>query len=263
MLFSVIVVHAQNNGETTFKQVCAACHTIGGGSIVGPDLADVQNRVTEDWFIKFVKSSQTVIKSGDKYADSLFKAYHQIQMPDHPTLTDDQIKEILVYIKEKSLSPEPIATTVDALQGDSKRGKELFIGTIRFANQGAACNSCHNVDMKGLISGGALGKDLTQAITRLSEKGVSAIITGLPFPQMKETYASMPVTEQEVADLTAFLTTADNQAAEVTTFYVGDYLLMGGAAGIIILLVLYSIFWIRRKKEPVNFFIFNRQIKSV
>ena len=113
------------------------------------------------------------------------------------------------------------------------------------------------------MSGGALGKDLTHAVTRLSEPGVAGIISGLPFPQMKETYTSRPVTPQEIADITAFLATADKQAPAVVTSNVGGYLLFGGAAGIIILAILYSIFWIKRKKGPVNFRIFNRQIRSI
>jgi len=259
----LLPVLAQKNGEAIFKETCTACHTIGRGKLVGPDLANVENRHSEEWIIKFVKSSQTVIKSGDKYADSLFKAFNQMPMPDHPNLTDGQIKGILAYIKENSSASGTSTASVNTLPGNSTRGKELFVGKIRFTNHGAACNSCHNVDMKGFISGGALGKDLTHAVTRLSATGVGAIVSGLPFPQMKETYASRPVTPQEIADITAFLSTADKQAPARVTSNIGSYLLFGGAAGIIILTILYSIFWIKRKKGPVNFFIFNRQIKSV
>lgn len=263
LVFSVQFAIAQDNGETVFKQACAACHTIGGGRLVGPDLANVQNRQSEEWIMKFIKSSRSVIESGDAYADSLFKEYNQVQMPDQTNLTDDQLKEILAYIVEKSSAPQAEKTSSTAIVGNSDRGRELFVGNIRFANQGAACNSCHNVEMEGYISGGALGKDLTHSITRLSASGVEAMISGLPFPQMKETYETKPVTEQEIADLTAFLITADQQAVDTATSRVAKYFLTGGISGIIILLGLYSIFWIRRKKGPVNFFIFRRQTKSV
>ncbi|MCC7401905.1 MAG: c-type cytochrome [Chitinophagaceae bacterium] len=146
--------------------------------------------------------------------------------------------------------------------GNSERGRELFTGNIRFSNGGAACNSCHNVDLKGFMSGGALGKDLTHAITRLSAPGVTMVVSGLPFPQMKETYGTKPVTKQEIADIVAFLTTADKEAPENVINKFGEYLLIGGIAGIVILLGLYSFFWIRRKKRPVNSIIFNRQVKS-
>ena len=146
--------------------------------------------------------------------------------------------------------------------GNAQKGQDLFVGKIRFANNGAACNSCHNVDMKGFISGGALAKDLTHVVTRLSAPGVGGIISGLPFPQMKETYTTRPVTEQEIADITAFLTSVDKQASPATPGNIGKYLLTGGVAGIILLLVLFSLFWIKRKKRAVNYLIFRRQAKS-
>lgn len=263
LFFPLISVFAQKDGETIFKETCAVCHTIGKGKTIGPDLANIQTRLPEEWITRFIRSSQTVIRSGDKYADSLFKAYNQIPMPDQPNLTDAEIKGLLAYIAEKSATPDTTTVSAAALAGNSERGRELFVGSIRFANQGAACNACHNVDMKGLISGGALAIDLTHTVSRLSAAGVGAIIAGLPFPQMKETYNSKPVTPQETADIVAFLTLADKQEVAAATSPFGNYLLLGGLGGIIILLVLYSVFWFKRKKEPVNFFIFNRQMKSV
>lgn len=258
----IISVLAQKSGEATFKESCSSCHTIGKGKLVGPDLANVEKTRSVDWILKFVKSSQTVVHSGDKYADSLFKAFNQMVMPDHPDMTDDQIKGILAYITEKSSAPTTATATVAALPGNSNRGRNLFDGKIRFTNRGPACNSCHNVDMKGYMSGGALGKDLTHAISRLSAPGVSGIISGLPFPQMKESFGTKPVTSQEIADITAFLTTADKQVSVKAISNVGNYLLAGGVVGIIILLVLFSIFWIKRKNKTVNLSIYKRQIKS-
>lgn len=259
----LIPVLAQKTGEQIFKETCTACHTIGKGKLVGPDLADVQNRHSEEWIRNFVKSSQTVIKSGDKYADSLFKAFNQMPMPDHPNLKDDEIKGLIAYISTQGSPPATATASTAALKGNSNRGRDLFDGKIRFTNRGAACNSCHNVDMKGFISGGALGKDLTHAITRLSAPGVAGIVSGLPFPQMKETYGARPVTDQEIADIIAFLTTADKPVPPRTfTSDVGNYLLVWGAAGFVILLILFSLFWMKRKNRTVNLRIYNRQIKS-
>ena len=259
----LIPVLAQKTGEQIFKETCTACHTIGKGKLVGPDLANVQNRHSEEWIRNFVKSSQTVIKSGDRYADSLFKAFNQMPMPDHPNLTDDEIKGLIAYISAQGSAPATATASTIALKGNSNRGRDLFDGKVRFTNRGAACNSCHNVDMKGFISGGALGKDLTHVITRLSAPGVAGIVSGLPFPQMKSTYGTRPVTDQEIADITAFLTTADKPVPPKTfTSNVGSYLLVWGAAGFVILLILFSLFWMKRKNRTVNLRIYNRQIKS-
>jgi hypothetical protein len=80
---------------------------------------------------------------------------------------------------------------------------------------------------------------------------------------MKATYGTRPVTDQEIADITAFLTTADKPVPPKTfTSNVGSYLLVWGAAGFVILLILFSLFWMKRKNRTVNLRIYNRQIKS-
>lgn len=102
------------DGAATFQSTCAACHTIGKGKLVGPDLAGVTERRSEDWLIKFIKSSQTLVKSGDKTADSLFQAYNQVMMPDHPSLDDAKIKELLAYIKTTSSAAPGSSATVSS-----------------------------------------------------------------------------------------------------------------------------------------------------
>jgi len=110
LLFLVIVLYnttgllAQKSPVDNFK-VCAACHTIGKGKLVGPDLKGVTERREEAWLIKFIQSSQTMIKSGDKIAVKLFEENNKIPMPDNP-LTDAEVKELLKYIK----NPEAFQT---------------------------------------------------------------------------------------------------------------------------------------------------------
>src|SRR3989304_268956 len=95
---------AQESGKQIFQQSCAACHSIGGGQLVGPDLAGVNDKRPEDWLLKYIKSSQTLVKSGDKTAIALFEQFNKIPMPDQ-ALSDDQIKKVLAHIKETGGSP--------------------------------------------------------------------------------------------------------------------------------------------------------------
>ena len=101
----VLNLAAQNvvQGEKAFKSICAACHTVGKGKLVGPDLAGVTSRRSEAWLLSFIKSSQTMVKKGDPVAVKLFNEFNKIPMPDQ-NMTDVQIKDILAYIK--SLSPK-------------------------------------------------------------------------------------------------------------------------------------------------------------
>src|SRR5216683_5702147 len=51
-----------------FRKRCTACHTFGKGIKVGPDLKGVTDRRNRDWLLKFIRSSSTVIQSGDPAA---------------------------------------------------------------------------------------------------------------------------------------------------------------------------------------------------
>lgn len=90
------------SGEEHFKTVCAACHTVGKGLLVGPDLKGSHKKHPEKWLIKWIRSSQTMVNEGDKKAVELFNQYNQIPMPDNPQFSDADIKAIIAYIKTES-----------------------------------------------------------------------------------------------------------------------------------------------------------------
>ena len=87
------------SGADLFKQNCGACHSVGAGKLVGPDLKGVGSRHPAAWLMKWIKSSQSLVNAKDKDAVKLFTENSMIPMPDQP-LKDDQIKAILAYIAE-------------------------------------------------------------------------------------------------------------------------------------------------------------------
>ncbi len=93
--FSSIAQTAE--AEKNFAQ-CKACHTIGGGKLVGPDLKGVTEKRDEAWLIKFIQNSQAMVQAGDADAVAVFEENFKIPMPSH-NLTDEQVKDILLYIK--------------------------------------------------------------------------------------------------------------------------------------------------------------------
>ncbi len=101
MCLQNVLAQSADAGEKLFKATCTACHSIGKGKIIGPDLMNVNSRRTEKWLISFIRSSQTVVKSGDAVAVKLFNDHNKIPMPDQ-NMTDAQIKDILAYIKRTS-----------------------------------------------------------------------------------------------------------------------------------------------------------------
>lgn len=90
-------VQAQEDGKQLF-QVCAACHTIGKGKLIGPDLQGVTERLDRAWLKPFILNSQEVVASGDEYAVKKFEEFNKIPMPPN-NFSDEQLEVLLDYIE--------------------------------------------------------------------------------------------------------------------------------------------------------------------
>jgi hypothetical protein len=249
-------------GEANFKKICAACHTIGGGRLVGPDLMGVNERRSPEWLLKFIASSQTVVQSGEPTAVALFKEFNMV-MPDAP-YSAAEITEILAFIGSKSGSQDvAVATTARAATPEEIRtGQQLFEGTIRLTNGGAPCNSCHHVANDAVIGGGILAKELTTVFSRLGGPGIHAILGSPPFPVMEQAFKDRPLTEEEIVALVGFLQDADQHHAFQQPRDFGFKLFYSGFAGLVPLVGLYAFVWRRRKTRPVNYQVFERQVHT-
>jgi cytochrome c551/c552 len=249
-------------GQTIFQTTCFACHTVGGGRLVGPDLEGVGERRDEDWIIEFVQHSQSVIQSGDAQAVALAEEYVGLLMPDNP-LTADQVRAVLAYINSGQATAAAVPVVVAPVTEEQiLLGQGLFQGTTRLTNAGPTCNSCHDVTNDAVIGGGVLAVELTSVFTRLGGPGVRAIIGSPPFPVMQRAYQDKPLTDDEVAALVGFLERADAEQAFQQPRDYGPKLFGAGVVGAAILLTLYSMLWSGRLKGSVNQAIYDRQVKS-
>ena len=266
---------AQEPGEQVFNTTCFACHTIGGGRLVGPDLLGVHERRSQAWLENFVRSSQSMINNGDAEAVALFAEFNQMLMPDSVN-SDEQIRQVLNYIKAQSSSAaaktsaealvaedQPELQAQPASEEDIQTGQDLFQGILRFAEGGPACNACHEVMNDAVIGGGILGVELTSVFSRMGGAGVKAILGHAPFPVMQAAYQDQSLTEQEVTALVAFLEYADSEQYNQLPRDYGVGLFMSGLAGASVLFIFFGVVWRGRKKGSVNQAIYDRQIKSV
>jgi mono/diheme cytochrome c family protein len=89
--------YSQETDPVKLFQTCSACHSIGKGKLIGPDLYGVTERRDREWLVRFIRNSQEVIQSGDEYAVKLFEEYNKIPMPP-AGLTDEQIGIVIDYI---------------------------------------------------------------------------------------------------------------------------------------------------------------------
>src|SRR5688500_16350801 len=84
-------------GEKLYTENCKVCHNLNTETLIGPGLAGINERRPQEWLIPWIKNSQKVIASGDKYAVDLFNKYNKVPMPSYD-YSNEQIQSILAYI---------------------------------------------------------------------------------------------------------------------------------------------------------------------
>ena len=88
-------------GEYAFAKHCAACHTIGDGDRIGPDLAGVTTRRESAWLTRFISAPDAVRASGDPAAKALAAKYTPAVMP-RLGVAEGDVAQILHYIDAKT-----------------------------------------------------------------------------------------------------------------------------------------------------------------
>jgi protein SCO1/2 len=70
-----------DKGQYLFSTRCAACHTIGQGDKVGPDLLGVTGSRDRAWLKRFIAVPDRMLAEKDPIATALFEKYKGIPMP--------------------------------------------------------------------------------------------------------------------------------------------------------------------------------------
>ncbi|KAB7529211.1 c-type cytochrome [Flagellimonas olearia] len=110
-------------GKQLFNQNCAACHALDR-KMTGPALANVEARLSEDqgldkeWLYSWIKNSPGMISSGDSYANAIYAEYNQAAMTPFPTLSNQDIDDILAY----TAAPPPAPAAAPAASGGGDGG---------------------------------------------------------------------------------------------------------------------------------------------
>ena len=89
---------AAETGEEIFQSYCAACHTIGKGKLVGPDLAGVTSRRDEDWLNRQIKEPDVLLEENDPIAMQLLQEADNVEMPPLG-LSDEEVVAVIAYLK--------------------------------------------------------------------------------------------------------------------------------------------------------------------
>lgn len=124
LMLATLSVSAAPNGRALYESNCSSCHGIDGKGGVGVPLS----------LPSFLSSVP------DTYLEKTIRYGRPGRvMPPHPTLSDAQIKAIVMHLRSFSDGKAP--ATLDVLvRGDLKHGKKLFA---------QHCSSCHGVNGEG------------------------------------------------------------------------------------------------------------------
>ena len=84
-------------GKQAFESKCLACHSLGGGKKLGPDLAGVTKRRSESWLQRWLRSPEKMLES-DADAKAMLKEYNNLPMPNQ-NLPEAEIRQYLKYFR--------------------------------------------------------------------------------------------------------------------------------------------------------------------
>ncbi|MFZ1754905.1 MAG: cytochrome c [Caldilineaceae bacterium] len=255
------LAQSASDGEALFQEKCVACHTIGGGRLVGPDLQGVTGQQERAWLERWIREPDKMLAEGDPIATQLLQESNNVPMP-NLGLTETQVASLLAYLESQAggatppqsastqapsstgaVAPQPTPAQATPPVGDPAIGRALFTGNTRFANGGPPCMGCHSIAGLGALGGGALGPDLTPAFNKYGEAGLASFLATVPTLTMNAVWARQPLTPDEQASMWSFLQQASVTERPIQAL---GQLSALAVAGAIILIVLAHLFWHKR-----------------
>ena len=90
-------------GKLAFESKCLACHSVGQGKKLGPDVLGVTRRRSDAWLARWLKEPEKMLQT-DPDAIALLKEYNNIPMPNQ-SLSDAEIRQYLKYFHWIDVQP--------------------------------------------------------------------------------------------------------------------------------------------------------------
>jgi protein SCO1/2 len=90
-----------DEGARMFKNHCAACHTVGKGDGIGPDLVDVTKRREHCWVGRYIAEPDKMLDEKDPIAVELFAKYKNVRMP-NLSFSPEDVAMLVSHIEKES-----------------------------------------------------------------------------------------------------------------------------------------------------------------
>ena len=91
-----------DDAATFYKRNCGACHTIGAGRLLGPDLKNVEGRTARKWLIEFLMDPKATISAGDPYGKQMVAEAKGMVMPQVKGIDREMAGALPDYIASRS-----------------------------------------------------------------------------------------------------------------------------------------------------------------
>ncbi len=109
-------------GQYIFAGHCAACHTIGHGDKIGPDLLGVTSSRNRTWLKRFIQEPDKLIAEHDPTAVTLFEKYKEVRMP-NLRLANGDVETLIKFLEEQDASHARTAANHTPANIESAPGK--------------------------------------------------------------------------------------------------------------------------------------------
>lgn len=124
-------------GKSLFNTNCAACHQLDK-KMTGPALRNVETRLADEqgldreWLSAWIRNSSGLVKSGDAYAKKIFNEFNGTAMTAFPTLSDQDISDLLAYTAAEPTAPAPTQVAESATAAGDSNGisDKLILGAL-------------------------------------------------------------------------------------------------------------------------------------
>jgi protein SCO1 len=107
-----------DKGKYLFGRDCVACHSIGHGDKIGPDLLGINHVRSQQWLTQIIQHPDRLLEENDPIATALLKKYN-VRMP-NIYMSDVDTGYILRYIEEQTAAQEKQASNGNATKAASQ-----------------------------------------------------------------------------------------------------------------------------------------------
>jgi protein SCO1/2 len=92
-----------DRGQYLFGRDCVACHSIGQGDKIGPDLLGVTRTRDAQWLARIIQRPDQLLKEKDPLALALLKKYKNVRMP-NIWVSNDELKLLIAYLDAQTVA---------------------------------------------------------------------------------------------------------------------------------------------------------------